>query len=535
MDPWNVYAKANIALEATGSGPLEGLTFAVKDVFAIAGHTCSAGNPDWQRTHRPAKQHATVIELLLASGARLRGTTITDELMFSINGENAHYGTPVNPADPDRIPGGSSSGSAVAVEVGLADFSIGTDTGGSVRVPSSYCGVYGIRPTHGAVSVEGLIPLAPGFDTVGWMARDANILLNVGQVVLDHGTSASTVEPPDSNPQDRVTAMPGQEPSTSSTETSDYPAPTGVTRYPEHEASTSSQEPTENTLLSNVTMYLGHMLPASDIEPSKLTSLDDITNQPGQEASNSSTVRSSNTAGDSATVNANTNNLHGNEASTVQNLNKSISLSSGSSHGFTRLLIAEDMWALADEPTKAALAQCLPSLSELVLHGESVTVANTDGGLNGWKDAFRFIQGYEIWREHGEWITLNAPVFGVDIAARFKWTSTLRITDLTPALAIQQKAMARMASLLDNQTVLVAPTVPSIAPLKNGTGEEIELRRQQTFQLCCVAGLSGLPQVTMPIAGENGLPVGLSFLAARGQDLNLLRWLVAVSERLQER
>jgi len=531
MDPWNVYANTNIALKATGGGPLEGLAFAVKDVFAIEGHTCSAGNPDWLRTHRPSKQHATVIELLLASGARLRGTTITDELMFSINGENVHYGTPVNPAAPDRIPGGSSSGSAVAVAAGLADFAIGTDTGGSVRVPSSYCGVYGIRPTHGAVSVEGLIPLAPGFDTVGWMARDANILLNVGQVVLGHWTSTPTVEPPVSNPQYKFTARPGQEPSTSSTAASNYTAPGGGTRFPAHKTSTSSQEAPDNTLPNNATMYLGNTLPASDIDPSKLTSSDDITNQPEQEASNPSTVRSSNTAGDSATASANVNNLHTNEAPNLQNLNKS-TLSSGSSHGFTRLLIAEDMWALADEPTKAALAQCLPALSELVLHGESVTVANTEGGLNRWKDAFRIIQGYEIWREHGEWITQSNPAFGSDIAARFQWASTLRITDLTPALAIQQKAMTRMASLLDNQTVLVAPTVPSIAPLKNGTGEEIELRRQQTFQLCCVAGLSGLPQVTMPIAGENGLPVGLSFLAARGQDLNLLRWLVAVSERL---
>jgi len=181
---WNAYIKEDLIVEPTGSGLLSRLVFAVKDVFAIAGHTNSAGNPDWLDSHGPAESHAEAVELLLRQGARVKGVTITDELMFSLNGENHHYGTPVNPAAPGRIPGGSSSGSAVAVAAGLADFALGTDTGGSVRVPSSYCGLFGIRPTHGLAPIGGVIPLAASYDTVGWMARDAETLRRVGEALL---------------------------------------------------------------------------------------------------------------------------------------------------------------------------------------------------------------------------------------------------------------------------------------------------------------------------------------------------------------
>ncbi len=122
--------------------------------------------------------------MLLDAGATLVGKTIMDELAFSLNGENIHYGTPVNPAAPDRIPGGSSSGSASATAGRLVDFALGTDTSGSVRVPASYCGLFGIRTTHGAISTEGVVPLAPSFDTVGWFAREADLLYRIGEVLL---------------------------------------------------------------------------------------------------------------------------------------------------------------------------------------------------------------------------------------------------------------------------------------------------------------------------------------------------------------
>jgi len=168
----------------TGTGPLDGLTFAVKDLIDVAGTRTGGGNPDWLKAQGPAATSAPTVAALLAAGATLNGKTITDELAFGLEGVNAHYGTPVNPACPDRIPGGSSSGSAVAVAAGLVDFALGTDTGGSVRVPASFVGVFGFRPTHNAVSVAGVIPFSPSYDTVGWFARDPTTLSLAGDVLL---------------------------------------------------------------------------------------------------------------------------------------------------------------------------------------------------------------------------------------------------------------------------------------------------------------------------------------------------------------
>ncbi|KAJ4955178.1 hypothetical protein NE237_011961 [Protea cynaroides] len=164
--------------------PLNGLTFAIKDIFDIEGYVTGFGNPDWARTHSPAVSTAPVVLALLNAGATSVGKTVMDEMAYSIQGENIHYGTPVNPCAPDRIPGGSSSGSAVAVAAKLVDFSLGTDTGGSVRVPASFCGIYGIRPSHAVVPTTGVIPMAQSFDTVGWFARDPVILNQVGHVLL---------------------------------------------------------------------------------------------------------------------------------------------------------------------------------------------------------------------------------------------------------------------------------------------------------------------------------------------------------------
>lgn len=171
-------------LMPSGSGALDGLTFAVKDLIDVRGTPTGAGNPDWLQSRGDAVASAPVVDALLAAGAALRGKTITDELAFSLEGVNAHYGTPVNPSCPDRIPGGSSSGSAVAVAAGLVDFALGTDTGGSVRVPASFVGVFGFRPTHGAISLAGVVPFAPSYDTVGWFARDAATLRRVGDALL---------------------------------------------------------------------------------------------------------------------------------------------------------------------------------------------------------------------------------------------------------------------------------------------------------------------------------------------------------------
>jgi amidase len=164
---------------------------AVKDVFHIAGHRTGFGNPDWLRTHPPATETADAVRLLLEAGADMIGRTLTDEITYSLSGENMHYGTPVNMACPERVPGGSSSGSAAAVTARLVDFALGTDCGGSVRLPASYCGILGIRPTHGRVSLKGVIPFAGSFDVVGWFACDPDVFRRVGGVLLaNHGESA---------------------------------------------------------------------------------------------------------------------------------------------------------------------------------------------------------------------------------------------------------------------------------------------------------------------------------------------------------
>ena len=165
-------------------GPLAGLDFAVKDLFNVAGFKTACGNPDRLRDDPPAVAHAPSVLLALAAGARLIGKTHTDEVACGMFGMNPHFGTPINPKAPDRAPGGSSSGSASAVAAGLCDFALGSDTGGSVRVPASFCGLYGLRTTFGRVSVAGVMAMAPSFDTVGWLARDAATLQRVSEVYL---------------------------------------------------------------------------------------------------------------------------------------------------------------------------------------------------------------------------------------------------------------------------------------------------------------------------------------------------------------
>ncbi len=173
-----------------GAGPLAGVRLAVKDLFDIAGHLTTYGHPDWARTHPPAAGTAPVVAALLEAGAELVGKTKTVELAFGLTGENVWHGTPLNPAVPDRFPGGSSCGSAAAVAGGLADLALGSDTGGSVRIPASYCGLYGLRPTYGALSLAGACGLAPSLDTAGWFTRDAELMVRVGRVLLPGGGEA---------------------------------------------------------------------------------------------------------------------------------------------------------------------------------------------------------------------------------------------------------------------------------------------------------------------------------------------------------
>lgn len=173
-------------------GPLAGLSVAVKDLFAVKGYRIGAGNPTYLDGARAEPSTAPAVTDLLRGGASLRGIARTDEFAYSIAGDNAHYGTPPNGALPGALPGGSSSGAASAVATGQADVALATDTAGSIRVPASYQGLWGLRTTHGLIPRQGLLPLAQTFDTVGWLARDGETLLRVAEWCLSYGGSEST-------------------------------------------------------------------------------------------------------------------------------------------------------------------------------------------------------------------------------------------------------------------------------------------------------------------------------------------------------
>lgn len=386
-DKWNAFMNDHLNIKHTELGQLKELSFGVKDVFEIKDYRSSAGNPDWFQSHQASKRHAPVINQLLEQGACLRGTTHTDELMYSLNGENFHYGTPVNPRSADRIPGGSSSGSAVAVSSGLVDFALGTDTGGSIRVPSSYCGIFGFRPTHGLVDSKGVIPLAKSFDTVGWMTRDPNLLLAVGEVLI-------------------------------------------------------SEE-------------------MNDMEE------------------------------------------------------------------FSSLIFENEAWSYVDNQTKGSYLQNIEVLKEKY-STQNVNIAKE--GLSKCAELFRNIQGIEIWNEHGDWINRVKPAFGPGIAERFQWASTLNKEYLSEYEEERELIKDQMSALLNSNGLLVIPTTPGEAPMRNLTVEEMEQYRSKTMKLSCIAGLSGFPQVTIPLIKENGIPIGLSFIANHHSDLKLLRWVQQLTD-----
>jgi amidase len=360
-----------------GSGPLRELTFGLKDIFDVSGHRTGFGSPDWFATHGEASSTATVARMLLEAGATLAGKTHTEEMAFSLTGENAHYGTPLNPAAPPRVPGGSSSGSAAAVAGRLVDFAIGSDTGGSVRAPASFCGVYGIRPTHGRISLDGACPLAPIFDTVGWFARDAALLAQVGEVLL------------------------GGAPAT-----------------------------------------------------------------PG------------------------------------------------------RVLLAQDAFALALPGAADALAPALARVTALL--GRADPVAVSEEGLPAWFDVFRVLQYDDIWTTHRAWVTRVRPTFGPQVGPRFDAVAQVQPEEVAMMRERRVGIAARLDDMLAGNAILLLPTVPDIAPLLKLPPAETVAFRERALAMLCIAGLGGLPQVNLPFGTLNGCPIGLSMIAARGNDEMLL-------------
>jgi amidase len=181
-----------LTLRPLGAGSLDGLEFTVKDNIDVRGSKTSYGSPAWRKEHPAAIHNALCVDQLLAAGATCIGKVVTDEFTYSLEGQNPFFGTPLNAKAADRIPGGSSSGSASSVACGLADFSLGTDSGGSIRVPASFCGVWGMRPSLHRISEAGVLPFVPSVSTVGVVAADMDILDRGMRVLLRSGTRPVT-------------------------------------------------------------------------------------------------------------------------------------------------------------------------------------------------------------------------------------------------------------------------------------------------------------------------------------------------------
>ncbi len=372
-------------IDGSPAGPLAGLGFAVKDLIDVAGQPTGGGSPDWGRVQPVPSRHAWVVERLLACGASVVGKTVTDEVSLGILGENAHDGTPVNPRAPDRVPGGSSSGSASAVAAGLCDFALGTDTGGSVRVPASFCGLYGIRPTHGRLDMSGIVVQAPGSDTVGWFARDGALFARVGEALF------------------------------------------------------------------------GATLPEA---PPR------------------------------------------------------------------RLLLAADAFGFADADVQRALEPMRARLADLIGPSEEVLLAPQ--GLSVWQVAQRVLQSSEAWTSFAPWLDAANPRLAWSVARGLMTAALYTDAERMRAALMRHEARARMAALLDGETVLCLPTTPFPAPLKGQPVSALAYPRDRISCLTCVGGLAGVPQVNLPGASVGGAPVGLSIIGAPGQDLALLalarRW-----------
>ncbi|MGQ2927448.1 MAG: amidase [Neoaquamicrobium sediminum] len=392
-DPFNAFLDHSDAPVANASdGPLAGLTLAVKDIYDIAGQRTGGGNPQKLAEAPVAETTAPSIQRLLDAGARFVGRTQTDELTFSLMGQNAHYPEPVNPAAPDRVTGGSSSGSAAAVAGGLADIAIGSDTGGSIRAPASFCGLIGLRPTQGVISLDRAMPLAPSFDTFGWFTSDIATYERVANVML----------------------------------------------------------PADNTTRQH------HFL--------NLASLDALT-------------------------------LGDREATE-----------------YARMV--DIIAATLDVPREAPpLVQEIDDLY--------------------W--SFRKLQAYEAWATHGAWISASERGLGPGVKERFEFGS--KITDATASEESGKRDAFRdeLAELLGDDGILLLPTVPGAAPRKDLGFDDLQAYRERALRLLCLSGLSGFPQITIPLGTVDGAPFGISLLGPAGADRQLIELsrtiLTAAGER----
>ena len=367
-------------------GPLSPLRLAVKDIFDVAGYPTGCGNPHMLALSGIKTATAWAVTALVDAGAVFVGKACTDELAFSMNGKNAHYGTPRNGGAPDRIPGGSSSGSASAVSNELADIALGTDTGGSVRAPASHCGLIGMRPTHGRVSLSGAMDLAPDFDTCGWFSRDIDTFARVGDVLLGADSCALPDAP--------------------------------------------------------------------------------------------------------------------------------------------QVLLASDINAMLSPRVQAVFADTLARLAPVLGTARPVQAAGDSIDSLYW--AFRHIQGYQAWAQHGERIERYGMQLGPGVKDRFAWSGKIAQADMPQHEAVRRSFNEQFLALLGRDRVLVMPTMPDIAPLLSESEEALDDYRNQAIRMLCLAGLSGCPQISLPLMTLDGAPFGFSLIGPPGSDSSL----IALARRL---
>ncbi len=391
-DRLNAFCKDSQAyLPGAKDGPLSGLSFAAKDIYDVAGEVTGGGNPDWKATHGKAVTTSWAVQVLVDAGATMVGKTHTDELTRGLFGENAHYGTPVNPAAPGRVPGGSSSGSAAAVAGEMVDFALGSDTGGSVRIPASFCGIFGMRPTHGRIPIDGMLQSAPDYDTVGWFARDAAVLARVGEILL----------------QSRVTiARPAQ------------------------------------------------------------------------------------------------------------------------------VLIAEDAFETADAEVAAALLPVAEKVATMAADTKGLQLS--DAGLGAWVRQQSILALRQSLASAQEWIERVDPRFGFEVARRFTDAMAISEADVEQAQTEREAIVHRMAEVLEDGAVVCLPTTPMPAPPVGLSVPERYANRARILALTCIAGTIGAPQISLPLAALDGLPVGLSLIGAPGADELLLGFAREIASVLQK-
>lgn len=360
-------------------GPLAGLTLAVKDIFDVAGYRTGCGSPEKLAAAKPARETASAVQKLLDAGARIVGKTTTEEIAFSLNGDNVHYPQPINSAAPDRLTGGSSSGSVAAVAGGLVDIATGSDTGGSVRAPASYCGLIGLRATHGRIPLDRTMPLAESFDVFGWFARTAALYAKVSDVML--GKDAISFRP-------------------------------------------------------------------------------------------------------------------------------------------SRILVAEDCLALLMGVDEARALDA--AVNHATAYAGSRDVSLGGGKLDEWYWSFRQAQAYEAWQAHGDWVRTAKPKLGPGVKERFEFASTIAKEAYEGALAHRAEIRRHVEELIGDDGLLLLPTVPSAAPRRDTDFAKLDAFRNRALTLLCTSGLTGLPQLTLPMARMGGAPMGLSLIGPRGCDRQLV-------------